>query len=220
MLAHWTPLLWLCLSLWHFIPGFLPLQDMGSVHACTHFTDNLPEARSCISQSLSWFFDPMGNVNFWGGCRHQYFPGWPSLGGGTTLRYFRCTLHCFVATPACCSCPTWCPVSSQLMWNAPALTPPSTLCPPNKGGESPATATNQKPQWRSPLWSPQPWVVVKIVLGFSWSHRAGGGSVSPPGGITRHMLPGALAGRGKRSSRPASGRPRRWKPDQRGAQTV
>lgn len=89
------------------------------------------------------------------------------------------------------------------------LNPPSsTLCPPSSLGQEgnpPGISTNQKPQLHSRLWSPLQWVVVKIVLGFSWSHRAGGGSVSPPGGITGHMLPGALAGRGKRSSRPASG---------------
>lgn len=83
-------------------------------------------------------------------------------------------------TQAGCSCPTWWPVASQLMWSAPSSPSEPSKHPlsttlSGAGGESPAISSNQKPQWRSLLWSPQQWVAVKIVLGFSWSHGAGGG---------------------------------------------
>lgn len=60
------------------------------------------------------------------------------------------------------------------------LNPPSTLCAPNSawltGNPLPSPPTRSHSEWRSSLlWSPQQWVAVKIVLGFSWSHGAGGG---------------------------------------------
>lgn len=147
----------------------------ASVRACTHFTDGFPEA-------LSWivlFPGPMGDNNLFGGTWSNIFQGNPSRGweGGrhTMFRYFRC-----VPNSAGCSCPTWWPVASQLMWSAPSSPSEPSKHPlsttlSGAGGESPAISSNQKPQWRSLLWSPQQWVAVKIVLGFSWSHGAGGG---------------------------------------------
>jgi hypothetical protein len=161
----------------------------------------------------------MGNVNFKGGAGINIFQDGPAWG--------RNYIKIFQVYP-----PLFCPHPSRLQLShlvsrvitagvecscpEPSKYPLST----KQGRGIPCHRHQPETAVAEPLWSPQPWVVVKIVLGFSWSHGAGGGSVSPPGGITRHMLPGALAGRGKRSSRPASGRPRRWKPDQRGAQTV
>lgn len=49
---------------------------------------------------------------------------------------------------------------------------------------------------------------------FELGAGGGGGLVSPLlEELPAHMLPGALAGRGKRGSKPASGRRRRWKLD-------
>lgn len=129
MFAHRTPLLWLFLSLWHFIPGF-----MGSVHACTHFTDDLPKAQSCIFQFLSWFLDPMGNMNFWGGAGISIFQDDPAW-GRSYIKIFQVYPVLFCPQPSrlqlshLVSCVITADVDCS--W----LNPPSILCPPNSLGQ-------------------------------------------------------------------------------------
>lgn len=70
------------------------------------------------------------------------------------------------------------------------------------------------PGFQSSSWFPSPVGGCKNSTWFELGAGGGGGLVSLLlEELPAHMLPGALAGRGKRGSKPASGRRRRWKLD-------
>lgn len=103
------------------------------------------------------------------------------------------------------------------------LNPPSTLCPPNSLGQE----GNPLPSPPARSHSGIARTLVPSAVGgcknsarFQLEPQGWRGSVSPPGGITRHMLPGAFGWERQAQLQAGERRPRRWKPDQRRAQTV